>query len=66
MLSEVARKASVAQEENRNLDGTVIASTPSKLTEDEANAITSKALTVALCKDWHLVSGHVASSSKYG
>ena len=47
-LGEVVRKASLAQEEGRNLDGTIIASTPSKLT-DEAN-IPSKALTVALCK----------------
>jgi len=46
-LSDVARKASLAQEEGRNLDGTVIASTPTNLTE--AN-IPSRALTVALCK----------------
>ena len=30
-MSKVARKASVAQEENRNLDGTVIASIPKEL-----------------------------------
>eukprot|EP00578_Thalassiosira_sp_NH16_P031145 CAMPEP_0181081036 /NCGR_PEP_ID=MMETSP1071-20121207/2891_1 /TAXON_ID=35127 /ORGANISM="Thalassiosira sp., Strain NH16" /LENGTH=1196 /DNA_ID=CAMNT_0023162563 /DNA_START=1 /DNA_END=3591 /DNA_ORIENTATION=+ len=49
-LSEAARKANLAQEEGRNLDGTIIATTPSKLTDDEANNIPSKALTVALCK----------------
>jgi len=48
-LGEVVRKASQAQEENRNLDGTIIANSPSKLMADEAN-IPSKALTVALCK----------------
>ncbi|KAL7530420.1 hypothetical protein ACHAXR_003489, partial [Thalassiosira sp. AJA248-18] len=51
-LSEVVRKASVAQEEGRNLDGTVIATcTPSKLlTKQDDENIPSRALTVALCK----------------
>ena len=48
-LGEVVKKASLAQEENRNLDGTIIANSPSKLMADEAN-IPSKALTVALCR----------------
>ena len=48
-LGEVVRKASLAQEQGTNLDGTVIASTPLKLNDDGAN-IPSKALTVALCK----------------
>ena len=47
-LSEVVKKASTAKQEGTNLDGTVIASTPSKLM-GESN-IASGALTVALCK----------------
>ena len=48
-LSQVVKKASLAQEENRNLDGTIIAYTPSKLNEDSSK-VPSRALTDALCK----------------
>ena len=48
-LSQVVKKASVAQEENRNLDGTIIAYTPSKLNEDSSK-VPSRALTDGLCK----------------
>jgi condensin-2 complex subunit D3 len=48
-LSQVVKKASLAQEENRNLDGTIIAYTPSKLNEDSSK-VPSRALTDGLCK----------------
>lgn len=53
-LSDVARKACSAREENRNLDGTVIAGGAPNLKstsrDDEAATIPSRALTVALCR----------------
>jgi condensin-2 complex subunit D3 len=48
-LSQVVKKASLAQEENRNLDGTIIAYTPSKFNEDSSK-VPSRALTDGLCK----------------
>ncbi|KAL3808389.1 hypothetical protein ACHAXA_000787, partial [Cyclostephanos tholiformis] len=46
-LGEMARTASEAQEEGRNLDGTIIADMPGKLTDE---SVSSRALAVALCR----------------
>ena len=47
-LGEMARKASAAREEGRNLDGTIIAGVTGRPTTDES--VPSRALALALCR----------------